>query len=174
MDTETRVEHDSMGQVNVPLHALYGAQTQRALNNFTISPEPMPDEFIKALLKIKLAAAETNFQLDLLDADKADAVRTSVKALLENGLGNHFPVPVLQTGSGTSTNMNVNEVISSLAARQGVVVSPNDHVNMGQSSNDVIPSALLVATALQIKKRRSHPWTCLLSSFAAKLLNISR
>ena len=153
MDEKFRTEHDSMGAISVPSSALYGAQTQRALNNFTISNQPMPDDFIKALLMIKQAAAKTNCQLKLLEPEKAEAISKSVEALLENGLGNHFPVPVFQTGSGTSTNMNVNEVISTLAARQGVELLANDHVNMGQSSNDVIPSALLMATALQVKNR---------------------
>ena len=153
MSEEYRTEHDSMGPVNVPSLALYGAQTQRALNNFTISTEPMPEAFIRALLIIKLAAAKTNLDLNLLSPERADAIITSVTTLLEDGLGDHFPVPVYQTGSGTSTNMNINEVISSLAARQGTEVSPNDHVNMGQSSNDVIPSALCIATALTIKNR---------------------
>lgn len=153
MDKENRIEHDSMGQVIVPSTALYGAQTQRAVNNFTISGEVMPESFIKALLTIKIAAAITNRRLQLLDSEKAAAIITSATTLLDNGLGNHFPVPVLQTGSGTSTNMNVNEVLCSLAAREGVEVSANDDVNMGQSSNDVIPSALNVAVALLIKNR---------------------
>lgn len=153
MDKKTRSEHDSMGRVKVPLHALYGAQTQRAVNNFTISAGTMPDEFLRALLMIKLAAAETNHQLNLLDDDKAAAIKASILELLDTELEPHFPVSVLQTGSGTSTNMNANEVISSLAERHGVAVSPNDHVNMGQSSNDVIPSALLVATALELRNR---------------------
>lgn len=151
MSEEYRIEHDSMGPVSVPSMALYGAQTQRALNNFTISKEPMPEAFIRALLVIKLAAAKTNRDLNLLSPDRAEAIITSVTALLEDGLGDHFPVPVYQTGSGTSTNMNINEIISSLAARQGTEVSANDHVNMGQSSNDVIPSALCIATTLTIK-----------------------
>ena len=151
MSEEYRIEHDSMGPVSVPSMALYGAQTQRALNNFTISKEPMPEAFIRALLVIKLAAAKTNRDLNLRSPDRAEAIITSVTALLEDGLGDHFPVPVYQTGSGTSTNMNINEIISSLAARQGTEVSANDHVNMGQSSNDVIPSALCIATTLTIK-----------------------
>jgi len=153
MSEQYRTEHDSMGPINVPSMALYGAQTQRALNNFTLSKEPMPEAFIRALLIIKLAAAKTNRDLNLLSPDRAETIISSVNALLEDGLGDHFPVPVYQTGSGTSTNMNVNEVISSLAARQGTEVSANDHVNMGQSSNDVIPSALCIATALTIKNR---------------------
>lgn len=157
-----------MGAVSVPSSALYGAQTQRALNNFTISAEPMPDDFIRALLMIKQAAARTNCRLELLDPEKAEVISKSAAALIENGLGNHFPVPVFQTGSGTSTNMNVNEVISSLAARQGVEVLANDHVNMGQSSNDVIPSALLIATALQVKNRSIASLSSLTSQIRGK------
>ena len=151
MDKENRIEHDSMGPVSVPSIALYGAQTQRALNNFTISKEAMPESFIRALLTIKIAAAETNRRLKLLQPEKAAAIIDGATLLLESGLGEHFPVPVLQTGSGTSTNMNVNEVLSSIAAREGIEVSANDDVNMGQSSNDVIPSALNIAAALLIK-----------------------
>ncbi|MEE4164683.1 MAG: class II fumarate hydratase [Desulfocapsaceae bacterium] len=148
-----RIEQDSMGQVRVPSQAFYGAQTQRALNNFTISNEPMPEPFIRAVLTIKIAAAITNGRLKLLDSKKAEAIVDSGSWLLDNGLDNHFPVPVLQTGSGTSTNMNVNEVLSFLAAKRGVTVSANDDVNMGQSSNDVIPSALNIAAAVMIKNR---------------------
>ncbi len=134
----TRIAYDSMGSVRLPLGVLYGAQTQRALNNFTISTIPMPETFIRALLIIKRAAALANCELGLL-------------APLEAGsLMEHFPVPVLQTGSGTSTNMNANEVIAGLAARAGLELSANDHVNMGQSSNDVIPPALHLAGAMQI------------------------
>jgi fumarate hydratase class II len=153
MDKNYRIEQDSMGQVRVPSQAFYGAQTQRALNNFTISTEVMPEPFIRAVLSIKIAAAITNSRLKLLDSDKADAIIKSAATLLDNGLDNHFPVPVLQTGSGTSTNMNVNEVLSFLAAKRGVTVSANDDVNMGQSSNDVIPSALNIAAAVVIKNR---------------------
>ena len=153
MDRENRTEHDSMGQVLVPAAALYGAQTQRAVNNFTISAEVMPESFIRALLTIKIAAAITNRRLQLLHPKKAAAIIKSATTLLADGLGSDFPVPVLQTGSGTSTNMNVNEVLSTLAAREGVEVSANDDVNMGQSSNDVIPSALNMAVALLLKNR---------------------
>ncbi len=153
MEKEYRMERDSMGEIRVPAEALYGAQTQRALDNFTISNEPMPDKFIRALLAIKQAAATTNAELGLLDSEKAEMIVKCIRTLLKNGLDDHFPVPVLQTGSGTSTNMNVNEVVSALASRGGVEISANDHVNMGQSSNDVIPSALCVATAAELNSK---------------------
>ena len=172
MKDDIRIEHDSMGEVEVPISALYGAQTQRALNNFTISDDPLPDAYIKALIMIKFSAAEANKQLHLLTPEQAEAIADSARELLENGLGNHFPVPILQTGSGTSTNMNVNEVISSLAAQRGVTVSANDHVNMGQSSNDVIPSALLVATTLQTQNRTIPALEQLASIIRAGAVNL--
>lgn len=150
MNDNFRIEYDSMGSVEIPSSALYGPQTQRALNNFTISDKKMPETFIQALLIIKKAAALANRQLDLLTTREADAIIRSIEAIHPANLSDYFPVPILQTGSGTSTNMNVNEVIANLAAQQGIVLSPNDHVNMGQSSNDVIPSALHLSAALQI------------------------
>jgi len=150
MTSDTRIEHDSMGSVPVPRSAIYGAQTQRALQNFTISAEPLPDSFIHAVLIIKQAAAAANRDLGLLEPGKAAAIIASVASLLREDRSGHFPVPVYQTGSGTSTNMNVNEVICGRAREKGVVLSPNDDVNMGQSSNDVIPSALHLAASLQI------------------------
>ena len=140
-----------LNEVRVPISAPYGAQTQRALENFTISKEPLPDQFIQALLMIKLSAAAANKELELLKPKQADTIIACVEELLEREFEDYFPVPILQTGSGTSTNMNVNEVISSLAAERGVTLSPNDHVNLGQSSNDVIPSALLISSALQTR-----------------------
>jgi len=150
MRPEQRIEHDSMGAVEVPADALYGAQTQRALNNFTIYNEPLPERFIRALLLIKQAAAEANRDLGLLPMENAAVIMLCIRKLLDEGLGNHFPVSVYQTGSGTSTNMNVNEVVCAMAREAGIALSPNDHVNMGQSSNDVIPSALHLSAALQI------------------------
>jgi fumarate hydratase class II len=146
----TRIAYDSMGSVTLPLGVLYGAQTQRALNNFTISTIPMPETFIRALLIIKRAAALANCELGLLAPQQAGAITSAIDELEAGSLMEHFPVPVLQTGSGTSTNMNANEVIAGLAARAGLELSANDHVNMGQSSNDVIPSALHLAGAMQI------------------------
>ena len=150
MENKTRIERDSMGEVVLPEAALYGPQTQRALNNFTITDEQMNFRFIQALLQIKRAAAEANHRLGLLSADKAEAILAAIDGFTEADLMSHFPVPMLQTGSGTSTNMNANEVIARLAGQRGIELNPNDDVNMGQSSNDVIPSALHVSSAVQI------------------------
>jgi len=144
----TRIERDSMGEMAVPADALYGASTQRAVLNFPISGQHMPRGFICALALIKRAAAETNAELGVLAPDIAAAI---VAASDEVAAGRHddqFPIDVFQTGSGTSTNMNVNEVISSLTARSGVECHPHDVVNAGQSSNDTFPSAIHVAAVL--------------------------
>lgn len=150
MKKRTRIEHDSMGEVILPESALYGPQTQRALNNFTISDQKMDLRFIHSLLMIKRSAAEANRKLGLLDPEKAGAIIAAIDKLGQDEMMAHFPVPVLQTGSGTSTNMNANEVIARSAALEGIELSPNDEVNMGQSSNDVIPSALHISSAIQI------------------------
>ncbi|WP_276667235.1 class II fumarate hydratase [Thalassolituus oleivorans] len=150
MTSATRIEHDSMGDLEVPAHALYGAQTQRAINNFNISQQTMPSTFIRALLQVKMAAAEANRQLDQLDVEIAAAIQKSAKGLLNSDdLMDHFPIDIFQTGSGTSTNMNANEVLAHLAAMMcGQEVNANDHVNAGQSSNDVIPTSIHVATSI--------------------------
>jgi len=144
-----RIEKDSLGSLEVPAEALWGAQTQRAVNNFPVSGLRMPREFIRALGLIKASAAEVNAALGLLDKRRAKAI---VAAALEVADGHHdaqFPVDVFQTGSGTSSNMNANEVIARLASKQSrLVIHPNDHVNYGQSSNDAIPTAIHVAAAL--------------------------
>ena len=149
-----RTETDSMGRVNVPLHALHGAQTQRALDNFRIGGEAMPERLIRALLLIKAAAAAANVQLGALPAAVGTAIGAACHELLTApGLMSHFPVDVFQTGSGTSTNMNANEVLATLAARRlGEAVSANDHVNASQSSNDVLPSAIHVSAALTLER----------------------
>jgi fumarate hydratase class II len=148
-----RIEHDSMGELKVPEHALWGAQTQRAVQNFPISGLRMPRGLIRALGLIKASAAEVNAELGLLDAAIAQAI---VAAALEVAAGKYddqFPLDVFQTGSGTSTNMNANEVIAQLAARAARArVHPNDHVNFGQSSNDVIPAAIHVAACLALRE----------------------
>ncbi|KPQ26667.1 MULTISPECIES: class II fumarate hydratase [unclassified Halomonas] len=146
----TRLERDSMGELEVPIEALYGAQTQRAVNNFPVSHTPMPVAFIHAIARIKQAAAQANLALGELDADRAEAIQQAAKEVMNGEHDDQFPVDVFQTGSGTSSNMNVNEVIATLASRQGVEVLPNDHVNMGQSSNDVIPTAIHVSAALAV------------------------
>jgi fumarate hydratase class II len=148
---KTRIEHDSMGPVEVPAEALFGAQTQRAVNNFTILPQPMPWEFIATVILIKKAAATANVELGLLDSTKGQAIIESCTTLLDGLHKEQFPVPVYQTGSGTSTNMNVNEVIARIAELKGVSVSPNDHVNLGQSSNDVIPTAIHISAAVETR-----------------------
>ncbi len=140
-----RIEHDSMGELQVPASALWGAQTQRAVDNFRISGRPMPPAFIQALALVKAAAATVNSKLGLLDSARADAIATAAGVIACGGHAEEFPVDRYQTGSGTSSNMNANEVIAQLAARaSGLHVHPNDHVNLGQSSNDVIPTALRV------------------------------
>ena len=148
-DTETRTEHDSMGALEVPAWALWGAQTQRAVENFPISGLRMPRSFIRALGLIKYAAAAANQQLGHLDAPRAEAIRNAALRMAEGEFDEHFPIDVFQTGSGTSSNMNANEVIAHIAGKEGGVdVHPNDHVNMGQSSNDVIPTAIQVSACL--------------------------
>ncbi|MBJ7538777.1 class II fumarate hydratase [Marinomonas transparens] len=147
-----RIEKDSMGELNVPEKALYGAQTQRAINNFPISDEPLPEAFIRSLIMIKAAAARANESLECLTPDLSKAIQNACEELLnDKHLMQHFPVDVFQTGSGTSSNMNANEVIATLAsAYHDAPVNPNDHVNYGQSSNDVIPSAIHVSASLEL------------------------
>jgi fumarate hydratase class II len=148
-----RVEHDSMGALDVPLEALWGAQTQRAIQNFPPSGLIMPRAFIRALGLIKFAAAGANGELGDLAPARVQAIQREALAVAEGRYDDQFPVDVFQTGSGTSSNMNVNEVIANLATRSlGDVVHPNDDVNMGQSSNDVIPTAIHVAAALLLSE----------------------
>jgi fumarate hydratase class II len=145
-----RVERDSMGELKVPAEALWGAQTQRAVDNFPISGLAMPRAFIRALGLIKWAAAGANGELGLLPAAKAKAIQRASLEVAEGRHDRHFPVDVFQTGSGTSSNMNANEVIARLASAAGTAIHPNDDVNMGQSSNDVIPTAIHVSAALVV------------------------
>lgn len=151
MSKRTRVERDSMGELAVPVDALWGAQTQRALQNFPISGIRMPRAFIGALGLVKAAAAEANQRLGLLDGPRAGAIVTAAREVAGGEHDAHFPVDVFQTGSGTSSNMNANEVIARLASLAGVAVHPNDHVNLGQSSNDVVPTAIQVSAAIEVK-----------------------
>ncbi len=148
--SEQRTERDSLGEVLVPAAALWGAQTQRAVDNFPVSGQPMPAEFIHAVVQVKAAAAEANCSLGQLDASRRDAIVEACQRILDGEFANQFPVDRYQTGSGTSTNMNVNEVIAALAGQPGEDIHPNDHVNMGQSSNDVIPTAIHVSAVCQI------------------------
>ena len=151
MATEDRTVHDSMGELRVPSGALWDAQTQRAVVNFPISGLRMPRQFIRALGLIKWAAAATHDDLGLMPAELAAAIRSAAMEVAEGRHDDHFPVDVFQTGSGTSSNMNANEVIANLASRvRGEPVHPNDDVNRGQSSNDVIPSAIHVSAGLGV------------------------
>jgi fumarate hydratase, class II len=153
MTSSFRVEHDSMGEVKVPADALWGAQTQRAVENFPISGMTMPRAFIGALGLVKQAAARANRAMRLLDAPLAEAVDAAAAEVAAGRHDAQFPIDVFQTGSGTSTNMNANEVIAALASRRlGAAVHPNDHVNMQQSSNDAIPTAIHVSAALMLRR----------------------
>ncbi len=141
-----RTEHDSMGEVQVPADALWGAQTARAVENFPVSGQPVPAGVVHALALLKAAAAEVNADLGVIDADVAAAIGAAAREVADGRHDDQFPIDVFQTGSGTSTNMNVNEVVSRLAhLSSGLNVHPNDHVNAGQSSNDTFPSALRIA-----------------------------
>jgi fumarate hydratase class II len=148
--SELRKETDSMGEMLVPADSLYGAQTARAIENFPISGWPLPGEFIAAVAMIKWAAALENARAGKLDEDRSMAIVAAAEEVIEGQFADQFPIDVFQTGSGTSTNMNVNEVLARRALSWGAVtdVHPNDHVNMGQSSNDVIPSALHISALL--------------------------
>lgn len=146
-----RIERDSLGEVKVPTDALYGAQTQRAVDNFPISDLRFPRAFIRALAMIKGAAAAVNLDLGLMPADMAAAIQQAAKEVETGQNDIHFPLDIFQTGSGTSTNMNANEVLASLATNYlGKKVHPNDHINMSQSSNDVIPTAIHLSAYVAI------------------------
>lgn len=154
-----RIEKDSIGEIKVPLNKLWGAQTQRSFENFKIGTEKMPIQLIYALALIKKSAAITNKKLGKLDSEKADAIIGAVDEILEGNLDNHFPLVVWQTGSGTQTNMNVNEVIAhrgnEFLAEKGndKRIHPNDDVNMSQSSNDTFPTAMHISSALAVNKQ---------------------
>jgi fumarate hydratase class II len=157
MARRTRIEKDSMGEMEVPADAYYGASTQRAVLNFPISGDPMPRRFIRALGMVKRAAAQTNRELGLLPRRRARAIAAAALEVIDGKLDDQFPIDVYQTGSGTSTNTNANEVIANRATeilggeRGSKLVHPNDHVNLCQSSNDVIPTAIQLAAAMAIK-----------------------
>ncbi|MEP6484296.1 MAG: class II fumarate hydratase [Rudaea sp.] len=148
-----RIERDSMGELKVPSDALYGAQTQRAVDNFPISGLTMPRQFIRALGLIKWAAAQANADLGHLSAKKAKAIRKTAERVAAGEFDKQFPIDVFQTGSGTSSNMNANEVIAHVTTLGGTKVHPNDDVNNGQSSNDVIPTAIHVSAALSVSEQ---------------------
>ena len=144
-EQEYRIEHDTMGEVKVPVDALWRAQTQRAVENFPISGRGLESQQIRALGLLKAACAQVNKDLGKLDAEKADAIIAAAKEIADGKHDDQFPIDVYQTGSGTSSNMNTNEVIASLCKQKGIEVHPNDDVNMGQSSNDTFPTATHVA-----------------------------
>jgi fumarate hydratase, class II len=157
-EKQTRIEKDSMGEMSVPAHALHGASTHRALLNFPVSGYRFPRSFIRALGLIKWAAAKANQDLGLLDSERAASIVQAAEEVVDGKLDEHFPLDIFQTGSGTSTNTNANEVIANRCAQvEGKAIGshepvhPNDHVNMGQSSNDVIPSAIHIAAAEELK-----------------------
>lgn len=157
---DTRTERDSLGEVEVPRHLLYGAQTERSKNNFEIGSEKMPIEVVLAMVIVKKASALANKELGVLSAEKADMISEAADLILKGEYAEHFPLLVWQTGSGTQSNMNVNEVIANLAIKKagGVIgskspIHPNDDVNHSQSSNDVFPTAMHVASLLFIKNR---------------------
>ncbi|MFF3287910.1 class II fumarate hydratase [Streptomyces sp. NPDC003023] len=151
--SEYRTEHDSMGEVRVPAHAKWRAQTQRAVENFPVSGQRLERSHIEALARVKAAAAEVNARLGVLEADIAQAIAEAATEVAEGNWDEHFPVDVFQTGSGTSSNMNANEVIATLATeRLGRDVHPNDHVNASQSSNDVFPSSIHIAATAAVTR----------------------
>src|ERR687898_3674779 len=157
-ETPHRIERDSMGEVEVPRDALFGAQTRRALDNFPISDLRKPRRFVEALGAIKLEAAVVNHELGLIGEEEKDAIVEAAEEVIDGRLDNAFVLDVFQTGSGTSTNMNANEVISNRAIQipggelgSRSPIHPNDHVNMGQSSNDVIPTAIHLAALISIE-----------------------
>jgi fumarate hydratase class II len=168
--SDTRKETDSMGEMLVPADSLYGAQTARAIENFPISGWPLPAEFIAAVAMIKWAAALENCRAGKLDEDRSTAIVAAAEEIIDGQFADQFPIDVFQTGSGTSTNMNVNEVLARRALSWGAVtdVHPNDHVNMGQSSNDVIPSALHISTLLAARQSLRPALETLHAALAAK------
>src|SRR5579863_7522787 len=154
---ETRIERDSMGEMQVPINAYYGASTQRAVLNFPISDLRFPRQFIRAIGQIKQAAAQTNEALGTVDPQIVEAIVRAAQEVIDGKLDSHFVLDIFQTGSGTSTNMNANEVIANRASellggsRGSLKVHPNDHVNFGQSSNDVIPTAIHLSALVSIE-----------------------
>lgn len=173
--TAKRIETDSMGDIEVDASRRWGAQTQRSLDHFRISGERMPLELIHALAAIKRACAVVNMELGLLDANVARAIEAAATRVLEGGLDDEFPLVVWQTGSGTQTNMNMNEVLANIAseamgggAGTKRLVHPNDHVNKGQSSNDVFPTAMNVSAAVAVARRLLPSLAGLRNEFATK------
>jgi fumarate hydratase class II len=174
MPEDTRKERDSMGEMQVPASALYGASTQRAVLNFPISRRRFTRPFIRVLGLIKLAAARVNAELDLLDAKTAEAIEQAAREVAEGALDEHFVLDIFQTGSGTSTNMNANEVIANRASQVlggepgSKLVHPNDHVNKSQSSNDVIPTAIHLSALVETERELIPALEHLQAALAAK------
>jgi fumarate hydratase class II len=175
MTDDFRTEHDSMGEVRVPRDALWRAQTQRAVENFPISGRPIERELIAALASIKGAAARVNADLGVIDKDLAEAIHEAAAEVAAGRHDEHFPIDVFQTGSGTSSNMNTNEVVATLAERiSGSPVHPNDHVNASQSSNDVFPSAIHIAATRSVTRDLIPALTHLQASLRAKSAEFDR
>jgi len=170
--SDFRIEKDSMGEIQVPKNALYAAQTQRAVNNFPISGLKMPRAFIRALGLIKQIAAQVNFDLGLMDEKMCKAIQQAAADVSSGKYDEHFPIDIFQTGSGTSSNMNANEVIANLASQLlGEKVHPNDHINMGQSSNDVIPTANHISAYLETSEKLIPSLKHLLKTIVTKAAN---
>lgn len=174
MTRTTRTVSDSMGELQIDAEALYGAQTQRAIDNFPISRQRMPRGFIEALLLVKEVAAKTNGSLGCIDADMAQTIaEVSASSRTREDLMTHFPVDVFQTGSGTSSNMNANEVLATLATQAlGRPVDANDHVNFGQSSNDVVPTSIHVSAALAVERDLRPAVTHLIAAIETKAAHV--
>ena len=171
-DKKFRIEKDSMGELNVPTDSKWGPQTQRAVDNFRISDYKMPAGFIRSLALLKWGLANANKDLNHLSKEKASAIADSAMEIYQGDHLKEFPVDVFQTGSGTSTNMNMNEVISHLSSSESKPVHPNDDVNMGQSSNDVIPSAINVDASLSVKNNLIPSMKHLISTIDEKAKSI--
>jgi fumarate hydratase class II len=176
---EFRIETDTMGEVKVPAHVYWGAQTERSRNNFKIGPEAsMPKEIIYAFGYLKKAAALANFELGVLTKEKSDLISKACDEIIEKKLDDQFPLVIWQTGSGTQTNMNLNEVIASIANESltGVrggksPVHPNDHVNKGQSSNDTFPSAMHLASLEAVRHNLIPALFILKNALKAKIVD---
>jgi fumarate hydratase class II len=167
-DAQFRIEHDSMGEVRVPADALWRAQTQRAIENFPISGTTLESRHIHALAAVKAAAALVNAELGVIAEEQATAIRDAVAVVMSGDHDDQFPLDVFQTGSGTSSNMNMNEVLATLATRAGVEVHPNDHVNASQSSNDTFPTSIHVAAAVAVAEDLRPALAVLAESLEAK------
>ncbi|MFL6180836.1 MAG: lyase family protein [Actinomycetes bacterium] len=169
MSGDQRTERDTMGEMDVPAEALWGASTQRAVQNFQISGQPIAPEIIRSLATVKASAAEANASLSALDPDVARAIASAADAIASGQHADQFPIDRFQTGSGTSTNMNMNEVVAHVAsAESGLSIHPNDHVNASQSSNDIFPTALHLAVAQLMRDQLVPDLLGLVDAFTLK------